>query len=387
MALEFLKLHLETALPPATPAINPKKAAQRRPTCPPSTSSSPAGRAPKKRPPGEELPRPFKRLKIAHDVIAVHTTTATKEDPTPQSKAAARKVPGGEHLTPLSVQSNKEPTTAYSATITTGQITRDPSDPKGSDANAPCNNKSIWLCLMLLFKVARAKPEPNNETPDVNPLTDDLGTTNDEQERPQPGPAEGLQMPPLPWARPTKGLADDNTPQQSRGRPGQGPADIKVSICHRPPEEKATDNPNKLIDVPTAVGADDHQPTGEVQGGEHSTPPPVHIDTTPQLTKAAQPTTHPPHQKPRNDPPNKSREEPEPDEEPPDQKGCNDNLQRSHRYKQEPQLSRYSQAINTVPTFLPLPEIITYAYAAQKLRDYVSPEDKASTTQPTWLLG
>ena len=69
-------------------------------------------------------------------------------------------------------------------------------------------------------------------------------------------------------------------------------------MCPRPPEKKATDNANKLINVPTTVQADDHKPTGAMQGGEPSTAPPVQMDKTPQSSKAAQPTVHPPHWQP-----------------------------------------------------------------------------------------
>ena len=125
-------------------------------------------------------------------------------------------------------------------------------------------------------------------------------------------------------------------------------------MCPRPPEKKATDTANMLIDVPNKEKANGHRPTGEMQGGERPTPPSMQINTTLQSIEAVKLTVHP-GCKPRNDPPDKSQGKPEPNKEPPDQNSCNDDLQRSHHYKREAQPSRYSLATDTVTTFCHYP--------------------------------
>ena len=101
----------------------------------------------------------------------------------------------------------------YDTTVATRTMARDQPDPRSSKEREPCSNESIWLCIMSLLGLAKAKPKPDNNTPDLNPPTDDLGTNDDRRERHKPGPAEGLKTLPPPRERPTKGLADDNLPQ------------------------------------------------------------------------------------------------------------------------------------------------------------------------------
>ena len=106
----------------------------------------------------------------------------------------------------------------YGAIVAKGPKTRDQPDPKSSNGNTPCNNKSIWLCMMSLFGLA--KLEPNNEILDVNHPTDDLGTTDDRQEQTQPRPAESTEQP--------KELQQGPWPHKSDPSRGQ----LKVQRCH-----------------------------------------------------------------------------------------------------------------------------------------------------------
>lgn len=117
MALEFLKLHVETIHPPA---ISPEETAQKKPACPPSTGNY-AGGAPREEPPGEELPWPpeekatSNRKQTTKEEINTKKVEEPIRDPTnipvqveSTNHRPTEKMPEGEPPTPLPVQKHQE---------------------------------------------------------------------------------------------------------------------------------------------------------------------------------------------------------------------------------------------------------------------------------------